>query len=122
MRFTCLVLLASLSLVLACAEEEPPESCPEQQPTLEFVNTTGNTIQVIYFYACDMSEDSSYPLPPPGLPTGETISIPFPGPGCWYIDYEGEGCQSDQPQKADELFCDDTFEWVADDLHHVCIG
>jgi hypothetical protein len=121
MRVTC-HLLACVSLLLACAEEKPPESCSDQQPTLEFVNTTGNTVQVIHFYACDQSEQSDYPLPPPGLPTGETISIPFPGPGCWQMQYEGDGCQNDPPEQADDLFCDDTYEWVTDELDHICIG
>ena len=116
----CLV-LACLSLVLACAEEEPPESCPDQQPTLEFVNSTGNQVEALHFFACDMSEQSDYPLPSP-LPNGGTVSIPFPGPGCWYVEYEGDGCESEEPRKADDLFCDDTFEWIADDDNHVCIG
>jgi hypothetical protein len=122
MRIGLGIPLACLSLVLACTEEEPPQSCPEQQPTLDFVNMTGNTVQVIRFSACDMSEQSDYPLPPPGLPTGETVSIPFPGPGCWVLDYEGEGCQAYMPLQTDDLFCDDSFEWVADDMNHICVG
>jgi hypothetical protein len=121
MRSTCRFVLACLSLVLACAEPVP-EDCTDQQPTLEFVNMTGNTVQAIHFYACDQSEQSDYPLPGAGLATGETISISFPGPGCWRIEYEGEACESDQPEQTDELSCDDTFEWVADDINHICIG
>ncbi|MFV8754402.1 hypothetical protein ACNOYE_27970 [Nannocystaceae bacterium ST9] len=123
MRSTCLTLIACLSLVLGCAEEEqPPESCPDQQPTLDFTNATGNTVQVIHFVACDQSDQSDYPLPPPGLPTGESVSIPFPGPGCWYLNYEGDGCQGDQAIETEGLFCDDTYEWTADEAHHICVG
>jgi hypothetical protein len=49
---------------------------------LELTNTTSNAIEVIHFLACDMSDGSDYPVPPPGLASGATESFPFPGPGC----------------------------------------
>ena len=118
-------LASVLGLVLgvACTEDEPeiPEDCTEQ-PTLDVTNMTGNTIQVIYFVACDMSDQSEFPVPPPGLADGESISIPFPGPGCWRLNYEGDGCEAYEPIQTDPLDCDSMFEWLVDEDNHICTG
>jgi hypothetical protein len=114
-----------LALGLGCAEDEPeiPDECADgMQPTLEIINTTGNTIQVIYFVSCDMAEQSEFPLAPPGLADDESISIPFPGPGCWRLDYEGDGCVADVPTETQPLDCDATYEWMPDEFNHICIG
>ena len=85
-------------------------------------NNTGNTIEVLHFLACDMSDGNDYPLPPPGLANGDSTNIPFPGPGCWLIGYEGEGCASDMPVTTPELACGEVYSWMPDDLNHVCQG
>jgi hypothetical protein len=101
------------------AESETADCDP---PTLELHNMTGNTIELVHFYACDMSDGNDYPLPPPGLANGESASIPFPGPGCWVLEYEGEGCFSDMPEMPPELDCGDSHTWTADLDHHICQG
>ncbi len=124
LRARSLVMVLGLSLGFACGEEEAdiPESCDEQQPTLALDNQTGNTIEVIHFVACDMSEQSDYPLPPPGLASGEPIEIPFPGPGCWIMQYEGDGCFNDPREQTDALDCDATWTWTPTVDTHICAG
>lgn len=118
-----LALVLGLAGGLACTEEEEiPDSCDDQQPTLALDNQTGNTIDVIHFYACDMSEQSDYPLPPPGLATGESVEIPFPGPGCWIMQYEGDGCLNDPVEQTDPLDCDAVWAWTAGLDEHICAG
>ena len=106
----------------ASDDEATDTDCADQQPTLELTNNTGNTLQVIQFRACDMSDQSDFPLPPPGLADGESISIPFPGPGCWNLSYEGDGCTTYEAVMTEDLGCDDTYEWLADDMNHICTG
>lgn len=89
---------------------------------LELTNNTTNAIEVIHFLACDMSDGSDYPVPPPGLASGETESFPFPGPGCWLLSYEGEGCFNDGIVMTGELGCGDVYAWMPDDSDHVCSG
>jgi hypothetical protein len=89
---------------------------------LELTNDTTNAIEVIHFLACDMSDGSDYPVPPPGLASGETESFPFPGPGCWLLSYEGEGCFNDMIVMTDELGCGDVYAWMPDDSDHICAG
>jgi hypothetical protein len=89
---------------------------------LELTNNTGNAIEVIHFLACDISDGSDYPVPPPGLAHGETESFPFPGPGCWLLGYEGEGCYNGMNVMTDDLVCGDVYVWMPDDSDHICTG
>jgi hypothetical protein len=94
----------------------------ECSTVLELTNDTSNTIEVIHFLACDMSDGNDYPVPPPGLASGEMTSVPFPGPGCWLLSYEGEGCYNDVIIMTDELGCGDVYAWTPDDSDHICTG
>jgi hypothetical protein len=89
---------------------------------LELTNTTSNAIEVIHFLACDMSDGSDYPVPPPGLASGEMESFPFPGPGCWLLNYEGEGCFNDGVVMTGELGCGDVYAWMPPESTHTCAG
>ena len=104
------------------ADTTAGEVCPEGLPTLELVNMTGNAIEVVHFLACDMSDGFDFPVPPPGLANGDSRTIEFPGPGCWILAYEGEGCQSLAPQTTPDLACGEVFDWMPDDSNHICQG
>lgn len=101
--------------------EETGDEC-STATVLELTNDTSNAIEVIHFLACDMSDGSDYPVPPPGLASGETESFPFPGPGCWLLSYEGEGCFNDGIVMTGELACGDAYAWTPDESDHVCAG
>jgi hypothetical protein len=133
----CLALVSGLALgSSACSDDtsdgdtgsddttdstETGDEC--STPTvLELTNNTGNAIEVIHFLACDMSDGSDYPVPPPGLASGETESFPFPGPGCWLLGYEGEGCYNDMPVMTGDLVCGDVYAWTPDGSDHICTG
>lgn len=86
-------------------------------------NRTGNAIEVVYFVRCDGSDASEFPLMPPGLANGEDVELPLPGPGCWLLDYSGEGCEGTAPHETEMQVCiGDTYVWTPDDLHHECAG
>ena len=90
-------------------------------PQLHVVNGTGNAVEEITMLACDMSEQSSYPVPPGGLPDGGELTIPLPGAGCWILGYTGEGCFGD-PHGMVEAACGETAEWELTLDAHVCAG
>jgi hypothetical protein len=93
-----------------------------EPPHLRVVNQdTGNAVEEITMVACDMSDEFSYPVPPGGLPDGGEITIDLPGPGCWVLQYSGEGCFGDVPGMA-EATCGETVEWVLTGENHVCAG
>lgn len=91
-------------------------------PQLHIVNDgTGNAVEEITMVACDMSEQSAYPVPPGGLPSDGEITIDLPGPGCWVLGYSGEGCFGEPPGMV-EAACGETVEWVLTSANHVCAG
>ncbi len=90
-------------------------------PQLHVVNGTGNAVEEITMSACDMSEQSSFPVPPGGLPDGGDLTIDLPGPGCWVLEYAGEGCFGDPPGMV-EAACGETVEWALTPESHVCAG
>lgn len=90
-------------------------------PQLHVVNQTGNGVEEITMLACDMTEQSSFPVPPGGLPDGGDITIDLPGPGCWVLQYGGEGCFGDEPGMVDAA-CGETAEWTLTPENHVCAG
>lgn len=91
-------------------------------PQLHVVNQdTGNAVEEITMVACDMSDQSSFPVPPGGLPDGGELTIDLPGPGCWVLQYSGEGCFGDVPGMV-EAACGETVEWVLTGENHVCAG
>jgi hypothetical protein len=125
--------LLGLSLLLSsvgCATESSvddegtneSETAECDVPTLELRNNTGNTIEIVHFDACDMSDGHDFPIPPPGLANGESTSIPFPDAGCWVLSYEGEGCFSMVPEMPGDLACGDSYAWTPDDSNHICEG
>jgi hypothetical protein len=86
-------------------------------------NRTGNAIEVVYFVRCDGTDASEFPIMPPGLPDGEDVELPLPGPGCWLLDYSGDGCEGETPHETASSVCSgDTYVWTVDDLNHVCMG
>ena len=57
-----------------------------EPPQLHIVNQdTGNAVEEITMLACDMSDQSSFPVPPGGLTSGGELTIDLPGPGCWVL-------------------------------------
>ncbi len=102
----------------AMAEET---ACSGGLPQLHIVNATGNAVEEIIMLACDMSDQSSYPVPPGGLPDGGELTIDLPGPGCWVLQYNGEGCFGDPPGMVDAAACE-TVEWMLTLDEHVCAG
>jgi hypothetical protein len=132
-----LVFVASLALAtIACSTDDTSDGDGDtteaeastetdgecDAPVLELTNNTTNAIEVIHFLACDMSDGSDYPVPPPGLASGESQSFPFPGPGCWMLSYEGEGCFNEMIVMTGELDCGEVYAWRPDDSDHVCSG
>ena len=93
-----------------------------EPPRLHVVNQdTGNAVEEITLVACDESEQSSFPVPPGGLPDGGELTIDLPGPGCWVLQYSGEGCFGDMPGMVTAA-CGETVEWVLTGENHVCEG
>lgn len=90
-------------------------------PQLHVVNGTGNGVEETTMIACDMSDQTSFPVPPGGLPDGGELTIPLPGPGCWILGYTGEGCFGDPPGMV-EAACGETVEWALLPESHVCAG
>lgn len=90
-------------------------------PQLHVTNTTGNAIEEIIMLACDMTDQVSFPVPPGGLPDGGELTIDLPGPGCWVLQYNGEGCFGDPPGMV-EAACGQTVEWSLTPDSHVCAG
>jgi hypothetical protein len=95
----------------------------DEPATLRIENRTGNAIEVVDFVRCDGTDASQFPLTPPGLADGDDVEIPLPGPGCWLLDYSGEGCEGDMPHETPTDVCaGDTYVWTPDELHHACVG
>lgn len=114
-------------LLFACEGDEGENAAPsclegEERAKLTIENRTGNAFETITMTACDMSETQEFPIPPPGLPDGEDMTINLPAPGCWILDYSGEGCESDPDHRAEEVCAGDTYVWTADGDAHVCVG
>lgn len=128
-----MVLVAMALSLPACGDDGDPtmetgadggattDCAPDELPQLHVVNQTGNAVEEITMLACDMSDMSSYPVPPGGLPTGGELTIPLPGPGCWVLQYSGEGCLSDTPGMVEAAACE-TVEWLLDENNHACAG
>ena len=106
--------------------EDSAAGCePSDEPARLLVqNRTGNTIEVINMRACDGSELVEFPVPSPGLATGEDLTLDLPAPGCWILTYTGEGCFTDPPaQTPTEGVCaGDSYTWTATDQTHGCMG
>ncbi|MBC8073805.1 MAG: hypothetical protein IAG13_36135 [Deltaproteobacteria bacterium] len=104
--------------------DESGGACEAESPgvELQLENRTGNTNEIVYFVRCDGSDGSEFPLMPPGLPDGDDVAVPMPGPGCWLLAYSGEGCEPDMPHETAPLCAGDTYVWAPDALHHVCVG
>ena len=102
------------------AAEGDTSSC--DPPALELHNNTGNAIEIVRFDACDMSDGAEFPVPPPGVLDGESATIAFPGPGCWVLGYEGEGCFNVTPEMVEELECGETHVWTVGPDDHICQG
>lgn len=100
---------------VACDADTP-------KPILHIDNQTGNGFDVIYFVHCDGTEPSEFPLVPQ-LATGASLEIPMPGPGCWILDYDGDGCSAEPPHQTEMDVCaGDTYVWTAGPDTHVCAG
>lgn len=90
---------------------------------VELQNRSGNAVETVFFVRCDGTDPSEFPLMPPGLPTGEDVEIPLPGPGCWLLNYAGEGCVGHEPTSTqDDVCAGQTFLWLLDEQNHECVG
>src|SRR5262249_20796130 len=99
-----------------CFADDPPA-------TLKIENRTGNAIATVEFVRCDGSDPSEFPLMPPGLPSGMDVEIPLPAPGCWMLNYSGDGCVADPPYSTvDDVCAGTSYTWTPDASHHVCSG
>jgi hypothetical protein len=96
-------------------------ACSDEPPRLHIVNATGNAVEEIVMLACDMTDEVSFPVPPGGLPVGGELTIDLPGPGCWVLQYNGEGCFADPPGMVEAAACE-TVEWMLTPESHVCAG
>jgi len=117
--FRCSILAES------SGEASTGDACFADDPAaiVRIENRTGNAIEVVYFVRCDSTDASEFPLMPPGLPSGMDVEIPLPGPGCWLLDYSGEGCEADTPYSTETDVCaGDTYVWTPDESRHVCTG
>ncbi len=103
------------------AEDTAEDTGCAALPQLHVTNTTGNAIEEIIMLACDMTDQVSFPVPPGGLPDGGELTIDLPGPGCWVLQYNGEGCFGDPPGMVDAA-CGQTVEWPLTPDSHVCAG
>lgn len=100
----------------ACFADDPVAA-------VRITNTTGNAIEVVTFVRCDGSDASEFPLMPPGLATGSSIEIPLPAPGCWAMNYSGEGCQGAMVHEtAMDVCAGDVYEWTPQTDNHICAG
>jgi hypothetical protein len=101
------------------------DACMADSPAaiLRVENRTGNAIEIIQFVRCDHTDASEFPLMPPGLADGDDVEVPLPGPGCWLLDYSGDGCQGETPHETEMQVCaGETYVWTPDAAHQVCAG
>lgn len=126
MRWLELTTAFFLALTVACDDDdgmsdgETGGTC-DAPPAVQVTNTVSNAIEELIFTACDMSDQVSYPVPMGALPPGEMLTASLPGPGCWIIEYRGEGCETNNPLMAEVEACD-TVAWEPDEFNHGCVG
>lgn len=121
--FRCSMLADDSSDTLESGTDSDACADGDEAAIVRIENRTGNAIEIVYFVRCDGSEPSEFPLMPPGLPDGDDVEIPLPGPGCWMLDYSGEGCEGEMPHEtAMDVCAGATYVWTPDDLNHVCSG
>lgn len=107
------------------SESATTDACFADDPVaaVRIVNDTGNAISVVTFVRCDGTDPSEFPLMPPGLQTGSSLEIPLPAPGCWLLNYSGEGCEGALPHEtAMDVCAGEVYEWMIDNFHHQCVG
>lgn len=98
----------------ACEPSEAPAS-------LTVDNRSGNHIEAISATACDSSEEQALTLPAGGIAFTSQATIELPGPGCWLLRWEGEGCSNETPYRTSTNVCGgETYEWTVRVDGRVC--
>lgn len=121
--FRCSMLVDDSSDTLETGTDSDACLDGDDNAILRIENRTGNAIEVVSFVRCDGSEPTEFPLMPPGLPDGDDVEIPLPGPGCWMLGYSGDGCEAETPHEtAMDVCAGATYVWTPDHLNHVCMG
>ena len=116
--------LFALVLLVACEEDGEDGGCfGDGEPARIMIeNRTGNTFERITMTSCDLAEMQDFPVPPPGLLDGDDVRLNLPSPGCWLIDYEGEGCTAAPSHRAEQVCTGEVHVWTAGLDTHECIG
>ncbi len=116
--------LLVLALVLGCEADSDDDGCfTDDEPARVTVqNRTGNTFERITMTSCDLATSQEFPVPPPGILDGDDVTLNLPEPGCWLIDYDGEGCTADPSHRIEQVCSGQTHVWTADPDTHVCVG
>jgi hypothetical protein len=116
--------LISFALVFACEASDEEAAClgRDEPARVTLENRTGNAMETIFMVDCDLGQMQEFPVPPGGLADGEDLTFNLPGPGCWILDYAGEGCVAEPKHRVDEVCSGETHVWTATDETHACVG
>ena len=77
-------------------------------------NRTGGVVQSITATPCNGSEAQQLTLPDGGIAFSSQATIELPGPGCWVLEWSGDGCTGESPYQTSTDVCGgETYEWTA---------
>ncbi len=114
-RAATLLALLTLSTCDGEASESDSVPCePSDAPSSVTVdNRSGNRVEAISATPCESSEEQPLTLPAGGIAFASQATIELPGPGCWLLRWEGEGCTNETPYRTSTNVCGgETYEWT----------
>jgi hypothetical protein len=84
-------------------------------------NRSGLLVEAISATPCDGSEEQELTLPADGIAFASQATIELPGPGCWLLQWDGEGCRNEAPYRTSTDVCaGETYEWTISVDGRVC--
>lgn len=118
-------LLLIVTCLVACPTAEPAndDDATLDDWTLEIVNDTVSTFDLLQQRPCPSTDPSDYnelALPAGGLEPGEAWRWLLPTPGCFALSLEGEGCFVETA--TDPLQLGDQYVWTIIDNDLTCAG
>jgi len=122
------LLLGAAVLLVACSPSRGNGSDDDDDDdggawTLEIVNETSNTFEMIQHRPCPSEDDEDWnevPLPAGGIAPGESHRAQLPTPSCYALTGEGEGCFFDGTTGSLQL--GDQVTWTVTDEDLTCAG
>ena len=111
-------------MLLALSTCEADESCENGEPaTLVFENRTGGVVLSITATPCDGGEAQALPLPDTGVMFTEQFVVALPSPGCWLLQWSGDGCTNEPAYRTSPEVCGaESHIWAASTEGRVCEG